>query len=230
MNSVEELKKLKELLDAGIITKEEFEKKKKEILSESIHRESAAAEPGEKNEIAQIKPINKEQLKEMQEKILKNKAVLKKILIGIGILAILAIAFFAGQKIVEKVQQSKRAAALETAIASIMDDYGLSVYAVKYVDHFYPEVFAEGFERLTDEQALSCLKELDEISIEDPCGDDEIDFGAMTHVHPGLDVEYSYWRVSSLDVLLNQMFAGNYTEAGIYCNQYGSTCVFQSEN
>ena len=154
--------------------------------------------------------------------------MLKKILIGVGIVAILAIIFFAGQKIVEKNQQSKRAAALETAIASIMDDYGLSVYTVKYVDYSY-DVFAEGFESLTNGQALSCLKELDRVSVDDPCGDGEIDFG-MTDVHPGLDVEYSYWRVSSSTVLMNEMYGGNYKTPGIYCNQYGTTCVYECEN
>ena len=215
MSSVEELKKFKELLDAGIITEEDFEKKKKEVLSGGVQQEATVVESKEKNKKAQKKPIN--------------KAVLKKVLIGVGIIVILAIAFFAGQKIIEKNQQSKRAAALETAIASIMDDYGLSVYTVKYFDYSY-DVFAEGFESLTKGQALSCLKELDGVSVDDPCGDGEIDFGSMTDVHPGLDVEYSYWRVSSSDVYLNEMYGGNYKQAGIYCNQYGNTCVYECDN
>lgn len=215
MSSVEEIKKFKELLDAGIITEEDFEKKKKEVLSGSIQQESTVVAPDEKNEKAQKKQIN--------------KAALKKIFIGVGIIAILAIVFFAGQKIIEKNHQSKRAAALEAAIAPIMDDYGLSIYAVKYCNYSY-DVFAEGFENLTNGQALSCLKELDRVSVDDPCGDYEIDFGVMTSVHPGLDVEYSYWRVSSLDVAMNEMYGGNYEKAGIYCNQYGSTCVYECEN
>ena len=217
MSGVEELKKFKELLDAGIITEEVFEKKKKEILSGGIQREISVVESKETNEKAQKKPIN--------------KAVLKKILIGVGIIAILAIIFFGGQKIVEKNQQAKRAAALETAIASIMDDYGLSVYTVKYVDYSY-DVFAEGFGKLTAGQALSCLKELDRVSIDDPCGDGEIDFGT-TNVHPGLDVAYSYWRVSSATIMVNEMYGSygsKYEKAGIYCNQYGTICVYECEN
>lgn len=216
MSGVEELKKFKELLDAGIITEEDFEKKKKEVLFGGVQQEINVVESKEKNEKAQKKPIN--------------KAVLKKILIGVGIVAILAIAFFAGQKIVEKNQQSKRAAAFETAIAPIMDDYGLSVYTVKYCDYRY-DVFAEGFESLTNGQALSCLKKLDGVSVDDPCGDGKIDLrSVMTHVHPGLDVEYSYWRVSSSTVKLNKREGGGYEKAGIYCNQYGSTCVYECEN
>ena len=110
-----------------------------------------------------------------------------------------------------------------------MDDYGLSVYTVKYYDYSY-DVFAEGFGSLTNGQALSCLKELDRVSVDDPCGEGEIDFGIMTNVHPGLDVEYSYWRVSSSTVKLNEIYGGNYKKAGIYCNQYGSTCVYECEN
>lgn len=218
MNGVEEIKKFKELLDAGIITEEEFEKKKKEVLSGSVRQESAAVTLEVELE-AKDKKVQKAPM---------NKAALKKILIGVGIIATLAVAIFAGQKIVEKSQQSKRAAALETAIASIMDDYGLSGYTVKYVDYGY-DVFAPGFESLTNGEALSCLKELDSVSVDDPCGDGEIDFG-RTEVHPGLDVWYSYWRVSSTTVLLNEMHGGGYKTPGIYCNQYETRCVYACES
>lgn len=214
MSSVKELQKFKELLDAGTITEEDFEKKKKEVLSGGVQQEATVVESKEANKKAQKYPIN--------------KVTLKKVLIGVGIIVILAIVFFAGQKIVEKNQQSKRAVALETAIASIMDDYGLNVYTVKYVDYSY-DVFAEGFESLSNGQALSCLKELDRVSIDDPCGDGKIDFG-RTNVHPGLDVEYSYWRVSSYTVKINEMYGGNNKKAGIYCNQYGATCVYECDN
>lgn len=63
MSRVEELKKFKELLDAGIITEEDFENKKKEILSESVQQESTVVEPKDKNEKLQKKPINKAILK-----------------------------------------------------------------------------------------------------------------------------------------------------------------------
>lgn len=219
MNSVEEIKKFKKLLDAGIITAEDFEKKKKELLSGSVQQESAAVELEEVVELEDNKKAQKNPI---------NNAVLKKILIGVGIIAILVIAFFVGKKIVEKSQQSKRAAALETAIESIMEDYGLSVYDVKFVDYSY-HVFAEGFEQLTNGQALSCLEELDRVSVDDPCGNGEIDF-KTTQVHPGLDVEYSYYRVSSYTVWLCEMYGGNRTKAGVYCDQYGDNCVYECEN
>lgn len=219
MNGVEEIKKFKELLDAGIITEEDFEKKKKEILSGSVRQEATAVELEveleEKNKKAQRKPIN--------------KTAFKKILIGVGIVAILVIAFFVGQKIVEKSQQSKRAAALETAIESIMDDYGLSGYTVKYVDYSY-DVFAPGFESLTNGEALSCLEELDRVSVDDPCGDGEIDLGLVPEVHPGLDVWYSYWRVGSFTAAYSRKTGGVCNVPGLYCNQYGTRCVYECEN
>lgn len=163
-----------------------------------------------------------------------NKAALKKIVIVVGIIAILAIAFFVGSKIAEKSRQSQRAAALETAIAPIMDDYGLSVYTVKYVDNSY-EVFAEGFEDLTKGEALACLEELDDVSTDDPFEDEDLDFGwaGMTKVHPGLNVEYSYWRVSTRIINYNNIVGGGYAnkKAGIYYNRYGgSTCVYACDN
>ena len=98
-----------------------------------------------------------------------------------------------------------------------MDKYDLSPYAVKYVDYDY-DVYAEGFESLTNGKALECLEEIDDI------------MGNFTNVHPGLDIEYSYWRVSTATVLVNKEHGGNYKKAGIYCNQYGSECVYESYN
>ena len=54
MSGVEELKKFKELLDAGIITEEDFEKKKKEVLSGSVQQEINVVESKEKNEKQQL--------------------------------------------------------------------------------------------------------------------------------------------------------------------------------
>ena len=67
-------------------------------------------------------------------------------------------------------------------------------------------------------KALECLEEIDDI------------MGNFTNVHPGLDIEYSYWRVSTATVLVNKEHGGNYKKAGIYCNQYGSECVYESYN
>ena len=215
MSNIEDLKKFKELLDAGVITEEDFEKKKAEVLSGNIQQETSAIESEGKKEKTPKKPLN--------------KSLIKKIGIIMGIIAILALAFFAGQKIIEKNQHTKRAAALEAGIASIMDDYGLSTYTVKYTDPSY-HVFADGFENLTNGEALSCLKELDSVLVDDPCGDGKIDFGTWTFVHPGLDIEYSYWRVSSASAAVSKIVGVGNKQAGIYCNRYGVECVFACDN
>lgn len=48
MRNAEELKKYKELLDAGIITEEEFEKRKRELLFGDVQEENAVSETREK--------------------------------------------------------------------------------------------------------------------------------------------------------------------------------------
>ncbi len=118
---------------------------------------------------------------------------------------------------------------METEISPIMEKYGLELYSVKYDDCY--EVYAVGFESLTNGQALSCLKELDNVSVEDPCSDREIDFGLYTRVHPGLDVEYYYFRVSSwLATYRKTSGISNETIPGLYCDQYGITCIYECES
>lgn len=218
MSIVDELKKYKELLDGGIITQDEFDKKKSELLAEDKNESSV-----------EIKKEDK-QSDTKQKKVHNIKGLIKKIVIVTCIIATVAIGVFAGKKIVENIQHTKRAAALEAGITSIMAEYGLDTYTVKYLDYDY-DVYAEGFESLTNAEALACLKALDGVSVDDPCGDGEIEFSAsFTRVHPGLDVEYSYWRVSSGLVYVNRTYGGGYSTPGIYCNRYGNTCVYACEN
>ena len=216
MDNIEELKKFKELLDTGVITQEEFEKKKSELLNntESSNSENPA-EKGVKEKKTREKPS-------------------KKLVKTIGIVAIIVVAIivmiFAVKKITTHNEQTKRAASLEEEIQPIMSAYGLDTYTVKYYDYNY-EVFAEGFESLTNGKAMEVLEELDDVSIDDPCGKlDDLDFGIMAHVHPGLDVEYSYWLVSSWTVTFNKSHGGNYKMPGIYCDRYGVECVYECDN
>lgn len=215
MSAVEELKKYKELLDNAIITQEEFDKKKNELLlgsplnpvgTDGITMNKTADVPGGKN----------------------NKDIIKITIKVVVAIAVLVAIILGAKKTVEHNQHSARAAALKKEIESIMDDYGLTTYDVKYTDYSY-DVYAEGFDELTNGEALALLKELDGVSVDDPFGDYEIDFG-MTNVHPGLDVEYSYWRVSSFTVDYNKKYGGSYEVPGIYCNLYGNECVYECEN
>ena len=212
MVCAEELKKLKELLDNNIITQEDFEEKKKQLLSDSVLSEDTTG-IGQKN----LKPKKK-----------ISKVLTRKIMIATSVIAFLMVGCFGVTKIIEHSQVTKRAAAVEEEIRPIMAKYGLDTYTVKPVGYGY-DVYAPGFDSLTNGEALKCLKALDSVSIDDPCGDGEIDFG-MTAVHPGLDVEYSYWRVSSGTVIVNKAYGGNYEVPGIYCNLNGIECIYECDN
>ena len=216
MDNIEELKKYKELLDSGVITQEEFEKKKGELLNNT---ESSNSDNSEKKVVKEKKTRKK-----------PNKKLVKTMGIIVVIVVAIIVALFAVKKITTHSERTKRATALEEEIQPIMSTYGLDKYTVKYYDYKY-DVFAEGFELLTNGQAMEVLEELNDVSIEDPCGKyDDLDFGTMVNVHPGLDVEYSYWLVSSWFVTVSNSHGGNYKTPGIYCNRYGSECVYECDN
>lgn len=216
MDNIEELKKYKELLDSGVITQEEFEKKKGELLNNTESSDSDNFE----------KKVEKE--KKTRKK--PNKKLVKTMGIVVVIVVAIIVALFAVKKITMHIEQTKRATSLAEEIQPIMSKYGLDTYTVKYYDYSY-EVFAEGFGSLTAGKAMEVLEELNDVSIEDPCGKlDDLDFGIMAHVHPGLDVEYSYWLVPSWLVTLNKANGGGYETPGIYCDQYGGECVYECDN
>lgn len=221
MSEIEMLKKYKELLDSGIITQEEFNKKKEEILfsnSAETH-----AEPAKEEVKIQAAPEKKK----------KSKGVLW-IVIAVALVIALAAGFMAIKTKMDNNEKSRqidaRAAALKEKIAPIMEEYDIDEYDVRMVDGDF-EVFAEGFEDLKNGEALSLLKDLDYVSIEDPFGDGYVDFGIMTHVHPGLDEDYSYWRVSSVTSRSSRNAGGGYRVPGIYSNQLINTvCVYECDN
>lgn len=222
MQENEMLKKYKELLDSNVITQEEFEQKRTELLSGDMSGSSEVTAETENNSA------------DLPKKVLGDKRT-KLIAIAIGVIVLVIVSIIFIKPIVEenikKNDQSTRAAALLEEIEPIMEDYGFDVYDIKYVEYF-PELYVEGFEKFSCGEALAFLKELDAVSIDDPCGKlMRVDFGPMTHVHPGLDVDYSYWRVSSATVVLNMTSGGNYTTPGIYCDSNGTEeCIFECEN
>lgn len=171
-----------------MIFKEEFNKGKNELPSDVTPNSTDTSVTSDNTTNSKQKP--------QVDTILK-----KRLAIIACIIALLAAGALCAKPIINHFQQNARTAALEEAIKPIMMQYGLSTYAVKYIDDRY-EVYAEGLESLTVNNLLACLVKLDSVSIDDPCGDDEIDFG-LAHIHPGLDVEYSYWRISSSVAALN---------------------------
>lgn len=215
MSNADTLKKYKELLDHNIITQEEFEKKKREVLAFD------AAEPDAKQSVS-------EKLTHKTGKNKVGKKLIKIIIIVITIIAMLLIGISIVTSSIERNQQEARATALEEAAKTIMKQYRLNTYEVKYTGGGY-DIYAPAFELLTPDEALECLKQLDNISIDDPCGEGKIDFGLSTHVHPGLDIDYSYWRISSSQAKYMSDQSGTKRTPGIYCDQYGTECIFASE-
>ena len=199
-----------------MIFQEEFNKGKNELPSDVTPNSTDTSVTSDNTTNSKQKP--------QVDTILK-----KRLAIIACIIALLAAGALCAKPIINHFQQNARTAALEEAIKPIMMQYWLSTYAVKYIDDRY-EVYAEGLESLTVNNLLACLVKLDSVSIDDPCGDDEIDFG-LAHIHPGLDVEYSYWRISSsVAALNNKLGLPLYETPGIYCDRYGIACFVACEN
>lgn len=208
MDKIEELKKFKELLDTGVITEDEFNKKKAELLS--IPETTSKSEKPKKEK----KPINP-----------KTK---KAIVIALIALVVIAGALFGIKAAVNNAKTSKRNDAVVAHIQPIMSKYGISDYSVKGIHDGYNffEVYAEGFENLSNGKAMDLLIELDSVSdLDDPCGGDKISFSSV-NVYPGKDADYYYYRISTAWVRTG---ISNYKYPGIY-SSYGMQCVYQCDN
>lgn len=159
------------------------------------------------------------------------KKGLKIVLIVLCVLLIVAGAVYGVSVYWDNQKKETRATLLEEAIQPIMTKYGLTTYKVVATETYSFEIYAEGFEELTNGQAIACLTELDAVCVDDPYNElVDVDFG-MTKVHPGMDVSYGYWRVSSHTVQMNRQYGGNYTQAGLYCDRTGrNECVYACRN
>lgn len=213
MENIKELKQYKELLDSGIINEEEFNMKKKELLSIG-EREVEVKQKSETKQKKEKKPIDPK----------KKKSIITSI---IAVIVLVAIVF--GVKAAINVSQtSKRNAAVIEHIEPIMTKYGITDYTVGDIDdgfNFF-EVYAEGFENLTNGKAMEMLIALDSVTdLEDPCGGEKISFSTV-NVYPGKNADYYYYRVSTAWV---NMGKSNYTKAGIY-SSYGMKCVYECKN
>lgn len=163
------------------------------------------------------------------------KPYFKKILIAVLVVAILASSIIGVVEIVKHNQEvaraSARTSALEEAIEPIMGKYGLYSYSVGALFDDYFPIYAYEFESLTYEEALECLEELDNISIDDPCETgNELSFDSA-HVFPRRDADYCYWRESSWEAYVRSVAGLPVKEPGLYCDQYGSDeCIFPCAN
>lgn len=211
MNNIEELKNYKTLLDQGIISQNEFEIKKTELLNSNL---SNSTETNKNN-------TNK------NSKFKINKKAIKIILILIITIYILNIFRIGITNIIIYNQGQQRAKALQTEIQPIMYSYGLKEYTVKAINdsptfnacisYYVYEVFAENFESLTKIDAYYLLEELDEVSVSDPCKSNT-DINLKGVVHPGKNIKYYYWSISPSDIFgKGEKYL--YKTPGIYCNK-----------
>lgn len=209
MSNAEKLKHLKELFDAGVISEEEFNSQKTELLF-----------PAESTAPSQ-KPKKKLNLK-----------VIKGIVFSlIGVFIILA--SISGIKTAHNTAQTnKRNEAVIAHIKPIMTKYGITDYTVNDMNEGYNffSVYAEGFEQLAKKDAMSLLIELDRISdLDDPCGGEKMSFSSV-NIYPGKDVDYYYYRITTAWVEYGLMTGiNNYKKPGIY-SSYGGKCVYECDN
>ena len=199
VNNFDEIKKYKELLDSEIITQEEFDKKKQELLQN--------LEDSESNEKDTI--FKKPSLKKIKENSLFKKLITKRniIIVSSIVLAIgiLIGGFFGVKAFVEYSNGMRRAEAVSEKIEPLLNEYDIYDYTVGKVyiydyessdNDFFLELYAEEFEDLTNSEKLSLIEELEKVSnITDPLGGDNFEVHAA-YVYPDKDSNYRYYRVS----------------------------------
>lgn len=207
MDNIEELKKYKELLDSGVITEEEFNQKKKELLA------------------LDTAPISKGKTKKEKKPVSPKKK--KAILAAAAAVVVVIAAVFGIKTAVNASQTAKRNAAVIEHIEPIMTEYGITDYTVGDIDDGFNisfDVYAEGFEDLTNGEAMELLKALGSVDdLDDPCGGERISLPSVD-IYPGKDAGYYYYRVSTAQLLVS-----NYKKAGIY-SSYGPQCVYECDN
>ena len=127
MNSANELRKYKELLDSGIITEEEFQEKKNSLLSP-------------------ISEHSTEPLQSENSKSRRNPNTKKLVIVFAGILLALGI-FLAfgslGKLGNERKLEKAYISAVTEAITPIMKEYDIDKFEVEYEDKIYCKDFSE---------------------------------------------------------------------------------------
>lgn len=160
MSVADELKKYKALLDDGVLTQEEFDAKKKELLGLTESVEPVQAEQKQKKE----KKDNK-----------KAKKALKIVGIILLVLAVLAAAFFGIKKAIRISEQNKRFEAVAEAISPVMAEFGLTDYEIKDVIVFN-EILCPAFDDLDTYTQMELIKTLNELEpVTDPVDGGELE-------------------------------------------------------
>lgn len=159
MSVADELKKYKALLDDGVLTQEEFDTKKAELLGMT---EASAAEA-------------KTAKKEKSEKPKKSKKGLKIAGIVLMVLVILAVGAFGVKKAIKASENNKRIDAVDQVLSPILAEYGLTEYEIKDVGVFN-EIYCPAFEELDTYTQMDMIKRLNELDpVTDPVDGDELE-------------------------------------------------------
>lgn len=152
MSKADEIRKYKELLDAGIITDTEFEEHKRQLLENT------------ENEI-EILPSSKPTAKQ------KKKLPWKTIIIISAAIVAAVLVFFGVKALKQHLEELQSNAYAEELLAPYMEKYGLHDY--KVTDSVYSvDIYCEEFEALSDFMKATFLFDLEDSlgEVEDPQG------------------------------------------------------------
>ena len=196
MNSANELRKYKELLDSGIITEEEFQEKKNSLLSP-------------------ISEHSTEPLQSENTKSRRNPNTKKLVLVFAGILLALGI-FLAfgslGKLGSERKLEKAYISAVTEAITPIMNEYDIDKFEVEYED----KIYCKDFSKLSDKNKFNLLYEIHTTyGIDHPIEEEDDISLASADIY--VSERGYYYLVNSLQVSV----LGNYDTAGLYYSDGG---------
>lgn len=211
MSKADELRKYKELLDAGIITDTEFEDHKRQLLENTENEMEIPASP---------KPTAKP----------KKRIPWKTIIIVAAAIVAAVLVFFGVKAVKQHLEELQSNAYAEELLAPYMDKYGLHDY--KVTDSVYSvDIYCEEFEGLSDFAKAAFLFDLEDSlgEVEDPQGG-AIDF-QYTEVYVD-DNPASYEYVSTTEyrtqVAMKSLFGDIHVvrDPGLY---YADMLILASE-
>lgn len=209
MANIEEIKKFKELLDNGIITEDEFQKKKSALLG--------TPKKLEENEEQKI-DADISYLPSKKKRLNKNA----KMIIGIISAALVVVAIALGiPQISNAIYKREICNAAADAIRETMDAYGLSDYKVKYASMLGTDVFCPEFEELSSAKKCALIKatlSLGDITV----NDEEIGLDCDIYVNSR---DY-YYYISPFQAA--QSF-NSYECGGLYKNDGNIYCVYEEK-
>lgn len=203
MNVTEELTKLKELTDHGVISEEEFAIKKKELLGFDDSQHTAYREVPDRTRKKQLTKNN------------------KIIMVLVASVLIIVLAYFLFTKISATVKKNAICRAAEVGIAEVMSDYGLTDYKVTYASILGADVLCEDFEKLSDKEKYDLIKatlKLQDITV----NGEKIALDCTFYVN---SIDYYYY----ISPLWAKQPQNNYTCGGVYKYDGNRYCIYEED-